>query len=75
MELTEHAASQPLISSHPHNSSRQSGRSLGFGFRINDRQAAIIAAVYTIVRIGFISRIHTHPLNNVQNRLTVNFVC
>jgi len=48
MELTEHAASQPLISSQPHNSSRQSGRSLGFGFRINDRQAAIIAAVYTI---------------------------
>jgi len=49
MELMEHAASQPLISSHPLNCrEHQSSRSFSFGCRVNERQAAVIAAVYTI---------------------------
>ena len=52
MELMEHAASQPLISSHPLNCrEHQSSRSFSFGCRVNERQAAVIAAVYTIVSI------------------------
>ena len=52
MEVTEHAANQPLISSQPHNNSRQSNRSFRLRCPINERQAAIIAAVYTIVSIA-----------------------
>jgi len=72
MELTEHAASQPLISSHPHNSSRQSSRSFGLGCRINDRQAAIIAAVYTIVSVVSGSRIHSTIDSYKLNHFTVS---